>query len=108
DVPAAPNKPPVAENDTVTTEHGTPVEKNILTNDTDPENDPLVLKDFTVGDKTYQPGETAELPGVGTITVDKDGNLTFTPEAGYTGSVPDVTYTVTDGKGGEAQGTVTF
>ncbi|ODA13303.1 hypothetical protein BBP83_07660 [Acinetobacter celticus] len=104
----APNKPPVAVDDTVTTEHDTPVEKNILDNDSDPESDPLEVKDFTVNGDKYQPDETADIPGVGTITIDKDGNLIFTPEPGYVGAVPPVDYTVTDGKGGEDTGTVTF
>ena len=108
DVPAAPNQAPVAENDTVTPVHNGPVTKDILENDKDPENDPLTVKDFTVDGTKYQPGETATIPNVGTITITEGGDLTFTPVDGYAGPVPPVEYTVIDGKGGEDTGTVTF
>ena len=103
-----PNQGPVAVDDSVTTESGTPVTKNIIGNDTDANGDPLTVKDFTVNGTIYQPGVTATIPNVGTITVTKAGELTFTPETGYAGPVPNVDYTVTDGKGGEDTGTVTF
>ncbi|WP_201607743.1 Ig-like domain-containing protein [Psychrobacter immobilis] len=102
-----PNAPPVANNDEVTTESGTPVTKDIIGNDTDPNDDPLTVDDFTVDGTTYQPGETATITGVGTITMTPEGELTFTPEPNYAGPVPDVTYTVTDGQDTDT-GTVTF
>src|SRR5699024_909813 len=95
-----PNAPPVANNDEVTTESGTPVTENIIGNDTDPNGDPLTVKDFTVEGDTYQPGDTATSTGVSTITITPEGELTFTPETNYAGPVPPVDYTVTDGKGG--------
>ncbi|SLJ84761.1 Ig-like domain-containing protein [Psychrobacter sp. DAB_AL43B] len=103
-----PNTPPVATNDSVTTLPGAPVTTNIITNDTDANNDPLTVKNFTVGGETYLPGNDATIPNVGTITVGTDGNLIFTPETNYAGPVPPVDYTVTDGKGGKDTGTVTF
>ena len=102
------NAPPVAVDDSVTTQSGTSVTQNIIGNDTDANGDPLTVKNFTVNGTTYQPGGTATIPNVGTITVTEAGELTFTPETGYAGPVPPVNYTVTDGKGGEDTGTVTF
>ncbi|MGO2735222.1 Ig-like domain-containing protein, partial [Psychrobacter sp.] len=103
-----PNAPPVAVDDSVITQSGTPVTQNIIGNDTDPNDDPLTVEDFTVDGNTYQPGETATIPNVGTITITPEGELTFIPETDYAGPVPPVDYTVTDGKGGEDTGTVTF
>ena len=87
--------------------HNAPVTKDILENDSDPENDPLTVKDFTVGGTTYQPGQTATIPNVGTITITEGGDLTFTPVDGYVGEVPPVEYTVTDGEK-DSTATVTF
>ncbi|MGP9517250.1 Ig-like domain-containing protein, partial [Psychrobacter sp. AOP5-CZ1-12] len=99
---------PVATDDSVTTVIDTPVTQNIIGNDDDANGDSLTVDDFTVDGTTYQPGETATITGVGTITVTEAGDLTFTPETGYAGSVPDVDYTVIDGNGGSDTGTVTF
>src|SRR5690606_33335447 len=51
-----------------------------------------------VDGKTYQPGETAEIPDVGTITIGSNGKYTFTPVPNWNGKVPTVDYTVSDGK----------
>jgi hypothetical protein len=40
------------------------------------------------------------IPGVGTLTIQSDGAYVFTPETGYVGIIPVVTYTVDDGNGG--------
>jgi VCBS repeat-containing protein len=77
-------------------------------NDSDADNDPLTVISFTVdGDPTvYQPGDTAIIAGVETLTIDADGNYTFTPAPDYNGPVPDATYTVSDGQGGSNTYTV--
>ena len=56
----------------------------------------IVLVSFQVaGDGTvYQPGETAVINGVGSVTINLDGSYTFTPEKNYSGEVPDITFTV--------------
>ncbi|HET6537282.1 MAG TPA: Ig-like domain-containing protein [Sphingopyxis sp.] len=95
------NKPPVAINDEGRGEEdGGPVTGNVIGNDNDPDGDPLTVTDFTVEGTTYKPGETAEIPGVGTIVINTDGSYTFTPEPDYNGTVPTITYTISDGKGG--------
>ncbi len=50
------------------------------------------------GDGTiYAAGATATIEGVGTITVDNAGAYAFMPVFGYTGTVPDITYTLSTG-----------
>ena len=46
---------------------------------------------------TYTAGQTATITGKGTLTIASDGSYTFTPEANWNGSVPQVTYTVNTG-----------
>ncbi|WP_038024709.1 Ig-like domain-containing protein, partial [Tatumella sp. UCD-D_suzukii] len=92
------NTPPVANNDTAVAKENTPVNGNVLTNDTDKDGDTLTVTQFTVDGQTVNAGETATLSGVGTLTIGSDGKYTFTPVDGYTGKVPSATYTVTDGQ----------
>ncbi|MCI1003071.1 tandem-95 repeat protein [Ochrobactrum sp. C6C9] len=94
------NIPPVALPETVMSPEDTPVRGNLLTNDTDPDGDPITVTGFEVSGNTYGPGETADIPGVGTITVNGDGSYVFTPVPDWNGNVPTVTYTVSDGKEG--------
>ncbi|EEZ5782239.1 hypothetical protein DBU14_004846, partial [Escherichia coli O40] len=62
---------------------------------------------FTVGGQTYQPGDTARLPGVGELTIERNGGYRFTPVADWNGTAPVVTYTVSDGNdGGTATATL--
>ena len=95
-----PNQPPVAVDDGPTpTSVNTPVTGNVLTNDSDPNGDPLTVTGFTVTGVpgTFNPGDTATIPGVGTLVINQDGSFTFTPVTGYTGPIPSATYLVTDG-----------
>jgi len=95
--------PPVAENDAKTTPEDTPVSGNVLGNDSDPDGDTLEVTTFTVaGDATvHTAGDTVSLAS-GSLTLGADGGYTFTPAANWNGSVPQVTYTVSDGEGGTA------
>ena len=54
------------------------------------------ISDFNIEGQKYQPGETAHLSS-GELTVNRDGSLIFTPAQGFSGSVPQVTYHLTDG-----------
>ncbi|MGE3277325.1 MAG: MBG domain-containing protein, partial [Vicinamibacterales bacterium] len=86
------NDPPDAVDDTTTAVSGTPLTITVLSNDTDPENDPLTVTTFTQ-------------PTAGTVT--KVGNqLVYTPPTWFSGTVT-FTYTVSDGKGGTDTATVT-
>jgi hypothetical protein len=90
---AASNRPPVAGNDLL---HPTPGDLSIdvLANDSDPDGDPLTVTAVTQG--TF-----------GSVSVEADNTLTYTPEAGYTGN-DSFTYTISDGQGGTATATVTL
>ncbi len=78
------NLPPVANPDSATTPLDTPVTINVLGNDTDPESDPLTVTGASVP------------PAQGTVVVNPDGTVTFTPAAGFTGTAT-ITYTISDG-----------
>ncbi|MCV6594926.1 MAG: cadherin-like domain-containing protein [Silicimonas sp.] len=91
------NDPPDAVNDgPVAVTEDTPATGNVLGNDSDPENDPLVVTRFTVGGTTYPAGTSVTLTE-GTLVINPDGSFTFTPVADYNGPVPPVTYEITDG-----------
>ncbi|QIM22441.1 cadherin-like domain-containing protein [Phycicoccus sp. HDW14] len=51
-------------------------------------------------------GKTATVPGQGTFTVGADGVVTFTPEAGFTGTVAPIGYSVADANGTTVEATV--
>ena len=82
------NDPPVAGNDSATTQKNTPVVIDVTANDTD--------VDGTVNPATVTVGSG---PSHGSLSVNPgSGNVTYTPDAGFTG--PDsFTYTVRDNDG---------
>lgn len=86
------NIPPVAVDDTATTPEDTPVTVAVLTNDSDPDGDALFI--------------TAASTPDGTVVVNPDGTLTFTPAENFNGQAV-VSYTVSDGQGGTATATLT-
>ncbi len=105
------NNPPVANDDTRTTPEDTPITGNIVTGsggdvaDSDPEGDTLAVTQIVIGGTPYTvPGDgsttTVNIPGNGTLVIDKTGSYTFTPTADWHGIVPPITYTITDGNGG--------
>ncbi|TNE38872.1 MAG: hypothetical protein EP321_13060, partial [Sphingomonadales bacterium] len=72
---------------------------NVLANDSDPKGRPLQVTRFEVGGESYEAGETASIPGVGTIVIQADGSYVFTPVADWNGTVPTITYVVSsDGR----------
>ncbi|WP_246335774.1 beta strand repeat-containing protein [Azomonas macrocytogenes] len=89
------NTPPVAVNDGVfTAPADTPLTNlDVLGNDSDPDGDPLTVTGASVP------------PGQGTVTINPDGTLDFTPAPDYTGPV-EITYTIDDGNGGTATAVV--
>jgi CshA-type fibril repeat protein len=86
------NIPPIAVDDVATTPEDVPVTVAVLTNDSDPDGDPLMI--------------TAASSQDGTVVVNPDGTLTFTPAENFNGEAL-VTYTVSDGQGGVATATLT-
>ena len=86
------NQPPVAVDDSASTTQDTAVDIDVLDNDSDPDGDPLHIN-------------TATDPPHGT-TVNHGTHVTYTPDAGYTGT-DTFDYTAGDGKGGTDTATVT-
>lgn len=90
--PGGPNQAPTAANDNVGTTSDTAVTINVLGNDSDPNGDALLI---TIDSQ----------PQHGTAVV-QNGQIIYTPAAGYTGT-DSFTYIISDGKGGTAAATVT-
>jgi VCBS repeat-containing protein len=85
------NDPPVAVDDNATTPQDTPVTINILSNDSDPDNDALAVVSATNG--TH-----------GSV-VNNGSDVTYTPDDDFT-DTDSFNYTITDGNGGTATATV--
>lgn len=92
-----PNHPPEAVNDVAITPEDTPASGNVLSNDSDPDNDSLTVTQFSIAGTTHAAGSTAVLAGIGSLTLAANGTYDFVPEANYNGPVPVATYTVSDG-----------
>ncbi len=90
DDPSNPNYDPVTGNYKVTTDEDKPVSGKVHATDVD--GDPL----------SYAKGSE---PAHGSVTVDANGNWTYTPNKDYNGS-DSFTVTVSDGKGGTATSTI--
>lgn len=88
-----PNGAPVANPDTITTTPGVSVTTDVTANDTDPDGD----QPFVIG---------ISQPPNGTVTLNPNGTVIFTPAPGATGTSQFV-YTASDGHGGTSAGTVT-
>ncbi|WP_406695549.1 cellulose binding domain-containing protein [Singulisphaera sp. Ch08] len=82
----ATNHAPVAVADSAFTSAGQPVPINVLSNDSDPDRDPISLTSFTQSQN-------------GTVSVNAAGTLTYTPKPGFTG-LDSFSYIVSDGRGG--------
>ncbi len=91
------NVPPLAINDSAVTQVDTPVTFSVTANDTDIDGN---IDPATVDLDPNTPGRqtTSTVPGEGTFTADDNGNVTFTPEAGFTGT-STIPYTVNDDDG---------
>ncbi len=87
------NYAPVASDDTITTDEDTAVTIPVLSNDSDPDNDPLSVNGVTQGTN-------------GSVTLDASGNPVYTPDPDFNGT-DTFTYTISDGQGGFDAATVT-
>ncbi|WP_218508154.1 cadherin-like domain-containing protein [Variovorax sp. dw_308] len=81
----------------------------LLANDRDVDGDALTIKEFTVPGVPgpIEAGKPVEIPGVGTLNINADGSYSFTPNRNYSGDL-SVVYTVSDGKGGLVNATLTL
>ncbi|MBU3581993.1 tandem-95 repeat protein, partial [Polynucleobacter sp. AP-Capit-er-40B-B4] len=97
-------------NEAVSTPEDTPISGNVIDAGLTSGDGPITLTGFQVaGDSTvYTDGQTATITGVGTITIGADGAYTFTPVANYYGTVPTVTYSLTDDSGATVGDTSTL
>lgn len=80
------NRAPRAQNDYNLTSAGTGVVGNVLTNDSDPDGDPLTVQTTPVSGPTG-----------GTVTLQSDGTYTYTPNPGFSG-IDLFSYAVCDGQ----------
>ena len=92
-VSETPNQEPTPENDNAETDQDTAVTITVLANDSDPDGDNLSVVNATNGDN-------------GSVVVNANNTVTYTPEPGFTGT-DTFTYTVSDGRGGFANAMVT-
>jgi surface adhesion protein len=79
------NDAPVANNDSTDTLEGAPVVIDVLANDTDVDGDSLTI--------------TAASATNGTVSINTDNTLTFTPAANFSGTAT-INYSISDGNGG--------
>jgi subtilisin family serine protease len=84
------NRPPVANNDTASTNEDTAIDVAVLANDTDPDGDALALAGVSA-------------PVNGTATANANGTVHFVPASNVSGN-GSFTYTVSDGHGGTDTG----
>jgi Big-like domain-containing protein/concanavalin A-like lectin/glucanase superfamily protein/cellulase (glycosyl hydrolase family 5) len=88
------NSAAVALNDWAWTYEDTPKDKNVLSNDSDPDGDTLTVT--SVAD-----------PAKGSATNNGDGTVTYTPDLGFVGT-DSFLYTISDGKGSTDTATITI
>ncbi|TVS12499.1 MAG: OmpA family protein [Wenzhouxiangella sp.] len=86
-----PNRPPVANDVSVSTQRTQAVDVDVLANDSDPDGDPLEIVQF-------------DQPANGTVSLTGD-LLRYQPDQLFSGE-DSFTYTISDGRGGEATATV--
>ncbi|MAT04307.1 MAG: hypothetical protein CL424_04595, partial [Acidimicrobiaceae bacterium] len=86
------NRPPVPEDDNATVRAGKSVALNVLTNDTDPDGDILVLLSVEGAD--------------GAVTYAPDGEMAYAPDVTSEAGTIELAYVVADDYGAEATGTV--
>jgi len=83
---------PIANNDSATTDEDTPVDINVLANDTEPDSDTLNINSVTQGAN-------------GAVSINPDKTLHYAPASDFFGN-DSFTYTIDDGHGGTATATV--
>ncbi|MFP8781509.1 Ig-like domain-containing protein, partial [Hydrogenophaga sp. RWCD_12] len=101
----------MAQDDNIRGQEDQPVTFNPLTNDSDPENEPLTITQ--INGSPIVPGTPVVIndPGtgapIGELVLNPDGTLTFTPEPNYNTTTPiPITYTITDPHGATATATI--
>ena len=94
------NTPPIAVDESATTNEGTPITIDVLANDADADGDSIQLTDFS------QPANgTVSRDDNGTPVDLRDDRLIYTPQEDFTGT-DSFTYRILDSNGGTATATV--
>ena len=88
------NDAPTAVDDSASTTRNNPVTVNVLVNDSDPENGPLIVDSVTT-------------PANGQATINADDTITYQPDQGFVGT-DSFDYTIEDDHGDQASATVTI
>ncbi|MCJ8308110.1 MAG: Ig-like domain-containing protein [Hyphomicrobiales bacterium] len=107
------NDDPTATANVYTTAEDTALAGNLLLDDTgagldfDIDGDGISVSGFSVAGEVgpFVLGMPLTIAGVGQLTVQSNGSFTFDPDLNYNGSVPQITYSITDGVGGSANAT---
>ena len=94
------NQAPSALPDSVSTPMGQSIQigasAGLLSNDADPDDDPLTVVAFTADGVTYPVGEAVAFEW-GSLLISPDGGYAFAPADGFAGEVPKISYVVSDG-----------
>jgi VCBS repeat-containing protein len=101
------NPPPDASDDQAdVTEDSTlsvPATSGLLANDSDSDGDQLIVTNYTVeGFGTHAAGSMVTITDVGELTINEDGSYSFVPVPDYSGTIPAITYSISDSEGGVA------
>jgi hypothetical protein len=108
------NDPPVDPNDTNTTSEDTPLNVDaahgLLNGATDIDSTNLSIASFSIAGESgpFVVGVPYAISGVGVVTISANGSYTFVPAANYNGTVPLITYVVSDGDGGTDTSTLSI
>ncbi|WP_223473453.1 tandem-95 repeat protein, partial [Pseudomonas sp. BF-B-27] len=96
-------------NETVSTLEDAALTGSVLTG-TSSVDGPVSVVNFTIDGVagTFTAGSTATIANVGSLVIGANGVYTFTPAENYNGTVPTVSYTVTDGSGSNVTSTLTI
>jgi VCBS repeat-containing protein len=101
---ATPNRPPIAVSDTARVDEDAPLTLDVLSNDSDPEGDPLTIT--VVNGQAISVGGTVMLGTGALVTLNADGTLDFDQNGAYSAlgngdtALERFTYVVSDGRGG--------
>lgn len=60
----------------------------------------MKITSFIINGITYTAGSSATIPGIGSITISELGLYTFVPNNYWSGVVPNILYSISDGYGG--------
>lgn len=97
---------PIAQIDEVTVYEDNSITVDALANDVCNNGGVIIFNKFSINGTDYKAGETVSLPDIGTIVSTAKGVFTFTPVLNYSGSLPDISYSISDVDDNRATGKV--